>query len=149
MGGGRVQLLARGAQDDLLTGNPQVSFWKRAYKRHTRFAVETVRQQLLSVPAFGASTSAVVSRNGDLITHVVVGVTLPRLAQPVVERDVDTPAYPYWDYDTGAPATRAVAGLSSAVNDTDVPLVTPAQINNDARYYARYVNCVGHALLRK
>jgi hypothetical protein len=149
MGGGRVQLLARGAQDDLLTGNPQVSFWKRAYKRHTRFAVETVRQQLLSVPAFGASTSAVVSRNGDLITHVVVRVTLPRLAQPVVERDVDTPAYPYWDYDTGAPALRAVAGLSSAMNTNGEALVTPAQINNDARYYARYVNCVGHALLRR
>ena len=40
MGGGLLQLVAYGAQDAYLSGNPQITFWKGLYKRHTNFAME-------------------------------------------------------------------------------------------------------------
>ena len=45
MGGGLMQLVAYGAQDVYLTGNPQITFWKVTYRRHTNFAVESIEQQ--------------------------------------------------------------------------------------------------------
>ena len=35
MGGGLLQLVAYGAQDVYLTGNPQITFFKVVYRRHT------------------------------------------------------------------------------------------------------------------
>ena len=40
MGGALMQLVAYGAQDVYLTGNPQITFWKVTYRRHTNFALE-------------------------------------------------------------------------------------------------------------
>ena len=44
MGGGLMQLVAYGAQDIYLTGNPQITFFKVVYRRHTNFAVESIEQ---------------------------------------------------------------------------------------------------------
>ena len=38
MGGGLMQLVAYGAQDIYLTGNPQITFFKVVYRRHTNFS---------------------------------------------------------------------------------------------------------------
>ena len=42
MGGGLMQLVAYGAQDIYLTGNPQITFFKVVYRRHTNFAMEAI-----------------------------------------------------------------------------------------------------------
>ena len=44
MGGGLMQLVAYGAQDIYLTGNPQITFFKVVYRRHTNFAMELIQQ---------------------------------------------------------------------------------------------------------
>ena len=44
MGGGLMQLVAYGAQDIYLTGNPQITFFKVVYRRHTNFAIEDIQQ---------------------------------------------------------------------------------------------------------
>jgi hypothetical protein len=44
MGGGLMQLVAYGAQDVYLTGNPQITFWKVTYRRYTNFAIESIEQ---------------------------------------------------------------------------------------------------------
>ena len=45
-GGGLMQLVASGAQDIYLTGNPQITFFKSVYKRYTSFAIEEIEQIL-------------------------------------------------------------------------------------------------------
>ena len=40
--GGLMQLVAYGAQDVYLTGNPKITFFKTKYRRHTNFAIETI-----------------------------------------------------------------------------------------------------------
>ena len=67
-----MQLVAYGAQDIYLTGNPQITFFKVVYRRHTNFAMECVEQTLSGTPVNGASVTATVSRNGDLVGKMYV-----------------------------------------------------------------------------
>jgi len=67
MGGGLMQLVAYGAQDIYLTGNPQITFFKVVYRRHTNFSMEAIQQVFDGTTDFGNTVSATISRNGDLI----------------------------------------------------------------------------------
>ena len=62
-----MQLVAYGAQDIYLTGNPQITFFKVVYRRHTNFAMESVEQTLNGTASFGSSVTSTISRNGDLV----------------------------------------------------------------------------------
>jgi hypothetical protein len=77
MGGGLLQLVAYGAQDAYITGNPHITFWKVLYKRHTNFAMEAFRVNFTGAPVYGQRVVAVVNRNADLIWKTYVEVTLP------------------------------------------------------------------------
>ena len=67
MGGGLMQLVAYGAQDIYLTGNPQITFFKVVYRRHTNFSTESIQQTFNGTVDFGNTVTATISRNGDLI----------------------------------------------------------------------------------
>ena len=77
---GLMQLVAYGAQDIFITGNPQITFFKVVYRRHTNFAIEAIEQTLNGSTAFGGKATATISRNGDLITNVWVEVVLTKAA---------------------------------------------------------------------
>jgi hypothetical protein len=72
MGGGLMQLVAYGAQDIYLTGNPQITFFKVVYRRHTNFSMEAIEQTLNGTVAASSSVTSTVSRNGDLIGRVFI-----------------------------------------------------------------------------
>jgi len=76
MGGGLMQLVAYGAQDVYLTGNPQITFFKVVYRRHTNFSIETIEHTLSSTPDFGRKSSVTVTRNGDLATRMYLKVVV-------------------------------------------------------------------------
>ena len=80
MGGGLMQLVAYGAQDIYLTGNPQITFFKVVYRRHTNFAMESIEQTFNGAADFGRKVTCTISRNGDLIHRVYLQVTLPTIA---------------------------------------------------------------------
>lgn len=79
MPGGLLQLAAYGAQDLFLTGNPQMSFFIAAYKRHTNFAIESINQKFIGENGFGKKVSCIIDRIGDLITEIFLDVKLPSL----------------------------------------------------------------------
>ena len=70
MGGGLMQLVAYGAQDIYLTGNPQITFFKVVYRRHTNFSMETIRQTLNGNADFNNKVSCTIARNGDLVYKI-------------------------------------------------------------------------------
>ena len=74
-----MQLVAYGAQDIYLTGNPQITFFKVVYRRHTNFSMEAIEQTFNGSADFGKKVTCTVSRNGDLIHRVYLQVTLPRV----------------------------------------------------------------------
>ena len=77
MGGGLLQLVAYGAQDAYITGNPHITFWKVLYKRHTNFAMEAMRVNFTGTPSYGQRSVVVVNRNADLMFRTYLEVTLP------------------------------------------------------------------------
>jgi hypothetical protein len=81
MAGGLMQLVAYGAQDVYLTGNPQITFWKVTYRRHTNFAMESIEQTFNGQADFGRRVTCTISRNGDLAFRTYLQVTLPEINQ--------------------------------------------------------------------
>ena len=79
MGGGLMQLVAMGAQDVFLTGNPQITFFKVVYRRHTNFSKECIVQDFTggSFPATASTDlSCTLSRNGDLVQEIYLKSTI-------------------------------------------------------------------------
>ncbi len=70
MGGGLLQLVAYGAQDVYLTGNPQITFFKVVYRRHTNFAIEAIEQTATGGTSLGSRATFQLTRNGDLIHRI-------------------------------------------------------------------------------
>ncbi len=70
MSGGLLQLAAEGAQDMYLTGEPQITFFKVVYRRHTNFSLESVEQTFIGTPTPGKMSSVIVSRHGDLVANM-------------------------------------------------------------------------------
>ena len=72
MAGGLMQLVAYGAQDVYLTGNPKVTFFQAVYKRHTNFAMENIEQTVNGTAAASGRVSVTVARNGDLVGDMYI-----------------------------------------------------------------------------
>ena len=71
-----MQLVAMGAQDVYLTGNPQITFFKVVYRRHTNFSKECIAQQFNGNAAFGSSLTCTLARNGDLVQEIYLKAVL-------------------------------------------------------------------------
>jgi hypothetical protein len=104
MGGGLLQLIAYGAQDAYLSGNPQITFWKGLYKRHTNFAMEPFRINFNGQPTWGTKQTAIVGRHADLLYSTYVEVQLPYLGTD------GQPAQ--WNYGTAADGTINPLGFN-------------------------------------
>ena len=95
MGGGLMQLVAYGAQDVYLTGNPQITFWKVTYRRHTNFSMESIEQTFNGQADFGRRVTCTISRNGDLAYRTYLQVTLPEINQGM-KNSADTGVWARW-----------------------------------------------------
>ena len=79
MGGALLQLVALGQQDVYLSGNPQITFWKVVFRKHTNFAIESILQ---TKKGGGDEHKYEISRDADLIHKCYLKVTVPDLEQP-------------------------------------------------------------------
>jgi hypothetical protein len=70
MSGGITQLVAVGAQDTHLVGNPEVSFFQSSYKRHTNFSSVIERQVIQNTPTNNGLSSIRFERKGDMLSYV-------------------------------------------------------------------------------
>jgi len=90
-----MQLVAYGAQDIYLTGNPQITFFKVVYRRHTNFAMEAIEQVFMGNVQLGKKTSCTIARNGDLIGRMYLEVDL---CVPDGSNVVERPGHAMIDY---------------------------------------------------
>ncbi|NBS68540.1 hypothetical protein EBT31_06450 [bacterium] len=105
MAGGLMQLVAYGAQDVYLTGNPKVTFFQAVYKRHTNFAMELIQQTTNGSPASSGRVSVTIARNGDLVGNMHVAL------QPTSNVLVSTNSA----FDTNWVAERAIAAVELTI----------------------------------
>jgi hypothetical protein len=91
MGGGLMQLVAYGAQDVYLTGNPQITFFKVVYRRHTNFSMECIQQTWSGSDIADGRCVATISRNGDLVhkMHLQIDVGANTVHKSISDLIVD------------------------------------------------------------
>ena len=77
-GGALLQLVAIGAQDAVLVGNPTITFFNQVVKSHTNFAIDCIEHNFTGRVDYGNSVSLTVSRNGDLVSDMWVEATITR-----------------------------------------------------------------------
>ena len=83
MGGGLLQLVAYGAQDVYLTGNPQITFFKVVYRRHTNFSIESIQQTFNGNAILGNRVTCQISRNGDLVHKLYLEIKAVAGSNPI------------------------------------------------------------------
>jgi len=82
MTGGIIQLVAYGQEDMFLSKNPQITFFKIVYRRHTNFSYEQIPQYFPDQQInFNKKISTTITKNGDLMGNIVVVTTLPKITQ--------------------------------------------------------------------
>jgi hypothetical protein len=89
MTGGIIQLVAYGAQDIFLTKDPQITYFKMVYRRHTNFSTETIPQKFRTKPNFGEKVSSILPRAGDLIRNIYIVFDLPKISK-FIENDIES-----------------------------------------------------------
>ena len=87
MTGGLIQLVAYGLQDLFLTKDPQITFFKVVYRRHTNFSMEQIPQYFITQPDFGTTSTCVLAKQGDLISQIYLLITLPRIKQFYIDQN--------------------------------------------------------------
>jgi hypothetical protein len=92
-GGGLIQLVSIGAQDVYLVGNPQITFFKVTYQRHTNFARECIEQTIQGTQGFNQRLTITVSRSGDLVGPMHVELALPSLQSNILGASLTTGVY--------------------------------------------------------
>lgn len=76
-----MQIVALGKQDVYLTGNPQFTYFKVIYRRHTNFATESIMVHWDSNtvnPALGTTLTATIPRQADLVNGIWLQVVMPQ-----------------------------------------------------------------------
>lgn len=124
MTGGSLNLAsAKGMAEDVINLNPQITFFKKVYKRHTNFGIENIQQDLNTTVDFGSSTDITITKTGSLISDMYMEFTLPPPADTGGKDDsgnaIDTP----WG-----------AGVSNG-------------IVQNYESYATYVDAVGYSII--
>lgn len=79
MGAALLELVARGEEDIALIGNPNMTYFKNIYKRHTNFSMETIEMNFNEPADFGKQTSAFIEKKGDLLSRIFIELDLPAL----------------------------------------------------------------------
>jgi hypothetical protein len=79
MAGGVIQLVAVGKEDLFITNDPQITFFKVIYRRHTNFAREDIPQFFINEPDFGKRSTCLISQTGDLVNNMALKITLPEI----------------------------------------------------------------------
>lgn len=81
MGTGNLQIISRGPEDVYLTGNPQFTFFKSVYKRHSVFSVQKMEVCDSTAVDFGETIRFRIDRNGDLLKNIFLELKIKGLKQ--------------------------------------------------------------------
>jgi hypothetical protein len=102
-----MQLVAYGAQDVYLTGQPKVTFFQAVYKRHTNFAMENIQQTVNGTPSNSGRVSVTIARNGDLVGDMYVALVPSAAALALTSNNIGA--------DTCWVAERAIAAVELTI----------------------------------
>lgn len=171
-----AQLASYGQADVVLTGNPQITYWKLVYRRHTNFSVEAIESAFQGPVDFGKRATVQVPRNGDLVSRMWLQITLPDLLAydiapaPTEGQTVDassklrynTGTRGYYKNNSGSDGTQVAwyyagkyytsSSYTSEISTWPYMLASDTNYDNSTTWTrptqrVRWCNSVGHALV--
>ena len=80
MAGGLIQLVSSGKQDGYLTFNPQITFFRKIYRRHTIFGIELITNLPEQQPEYDNRVSFILNNISDFISKCYIEITIPTLS---------------------------------------------------------------------
>lgn len=99
MAGGLIQIASYGIQDIFLIGNPQITFFKTVYRKHSNFAMEYIEEQFNGTQNFGGKLSCTISKAGDLLHKLYIKIAIPQVAiDKATYTDTNIENNPYKNY---------------------------------------------------
>jgi hypothetical protein len=87
MAGASLQLIAEATENNYLTGNPQITFFKSVFRRHTNFAIESRKLNFSSKPNFGDDVNCRIPRGPDLLYKLYLYVELPEISVTISQNE--------------------------------------------------------------
>ena len=79
MTGSLLQIVSTGLKDVFLTIDPQITFFKIVYMRHTPFSIDLIEETFNTIPNFGDTAFSELTKNGDLISNIFLKIVLPNV----------------------------------------------------------------------
>lgn len=89
MAGGLIQLAAYGAENKYLMGNPQITFFKIVFKRHTNFSIESINLPFDGIGSISETSQSIhtlsvkIPRLGDLLGKIFLKVKIPDIISSI------------------------------------------------------------------
>ena len=88
MSSGRLQLASVGVQDQFLTGDPEITYFKQVYKQHTNFALQILENTFQETVGWNQELNSVIARKGDLIRNIYLKIQLPVLTSDITSSNI-------------------------------------------------------------
>jgi hypothetical protein len=148
MGGGIIDLICRGVEDLWLSGDPQITMFKIAYRRYSNFYMETQNVPLTGKQAFAkqdatnmyncGKLSGILPKIGDLVGNVYLKIKLPRLVAMYNESLIDTinellAKYDIIIFKSDAPNILTYNSIKNRIDDKLV------ELNTDVNFYNKLI----------
>lgn len=110
MPGGLIQIASYGIHDIFLIGNPQITFFKTIYRRHSNFSMEYIEEQLNGTQNYGGYLSCILSKSGDLLHKLYLKINIPEI-------NLDKIPYTNSDFNNNVNSTNEYKNFSNYVNN--------------------------------
>jgi hypothetical protein len=147
MPGGLMILVAYGLENVYLTDNPQITFFKIVYRRHTNFSIEPIPQFFNIEPNFSNRVSTIISKNGDLINRIYIIIQLPIVSN--LPQDIISNIFSYVpkDKDMSSPTADMMKqvrinlfyDINNGTNYTDEEALTFAEDEDEKLWGSKYL----------
>ena len=131
MAGGTLSLnTSTGSGEDVININPEITFFKKVFKRHTNFGLEVIQQSINSTPTFGSTFEIDITKTGSLISDMYFEFKLPPVAG-------------HYGVDNTKPAGKLIPNYKN--NDSAVNTGVVKRFKNRAHW----VDSVGFAIIEE
>lgn len=79
MGLGLLLLASYGKENIIVSQNPEITYFKKVYKKQSQFSFEILPQYFKSTPNFGRRVTVNISKTADLINDITLFIELPEI----------------------------------------------------------------------
>jgi hypothetical protein len=140
MTGSLLQIVSTDIKDAFLTIDPQITFFKIVYLRHTPFSIDLLEETFNTIPNFGEEGVCELSKNGDLISNIFLKVELPSVSN-LYNTDDNNLIRRYYDEKISYDGYSSMTALD-LLNNYDTLVSKFTKFSSASMYYWRELNII-------